>query len=126
MRFTGKTALITGGSRGIGKQVAENFAKEGANIAVIDVNQEDMDEAAKDFTDKGYKLFIKQSNVAEWEEVEEVLEQIVSKFGSIDILVNNAGLKGDNLIFKMTDDNWDDVMNVHLKGSCNAARAVQK
>lgn|SRR5690625_2885894 len=126
MRFTGKTALITGGSRGIGKQVAEHLAKEGANIAVIDVNQEALDEAAKDFTDKGYKFFIKQTNVAEAEEVEEVVKEIVSKFGSVDILVNNAGITRDNLIFKMTDDNWDDVMNVHLKGSFNAARAVQK
>lgn len=126
MKFEGKTALITGGSRGIGKQVAEHFAKEGANIAVIDINQEALDEAAKDFTDKGYKFFIKQANVAEAKEVEEVVKEIVSKFGSVDILVNNAGITRDNLIFKMTDDNWDDVMNVHLKGSFNAARAVQK
>src|SRR5699024_8949438 len=124
--FTGKTALITGGSRGIGKQVAEHFAKEGANIAVIDVNQEALDEAAKDFTDKGYKFVIKQSNVAEAEEVEEVVKEIVCKIVSIGIFFNTAGITRDNIIFKMTDDKWDDVMKVHLNGSFNAARAVQK
>lgn len=126
MKFNGKTALVTGGSRGIGKQVAENFAQQGANIAIIDINQEALDEVTKDFTDKGYNLLTKQANVAEAKEVEDVVEEIVSKFGSIDILVNNAGITRDNLIFKMTDSNWEDVMNVHLKGSFNAVRAVQK
>src|SRR5699024_12810629 len=102
--------LITGGSRGIGKQVAEHFAKEGANIAVIDVNQEALDEAAKDFTDKGYKFFIKQSNVAEAEEVEEVVKEIVSKFGSIDIFVSNAGITSIKFNFKLIDTKRVDIM----------------
>src|SRR5699024_5414653 len=73
-----------------------------------------------------YKFFIKQSNVAEAEEVEEVVKEIVSKFGSVDILVNNADITRDNLIFKITDDNWDEVKNVHQKSSLNAGRTVQK
>lgn len=126
MNFKEKVALVTGGSRGIGKAVAEKLAKQGAKIAIIDINQDALDEVKEDFTNKGYDVFTKQANVVKSNEVEEVVEEIFSEFGTIDILVNNAGIIRDNLLFKMTDDDWQQVMDVHLNGSFNAARAVQK
>lgn len=125
-RFTGKTAFITGGSRGIGKGVAELFAQEGANIAIIDINEEALAETAEEFKEKGYHIFVKKANVVEAGEVETAMEEVVQQFGTLDILVNNAGIIRDNLLFKMTDDDWQLVMDVHLKGSFNASRAAQK
>src|SRR5699024_11159731 len=76
--------------------------------------------------DQGFEIFTKVVNVAESEEVETAVDDIVNTFGSLDILVNNAGVLRDNLVFKMTDDDWQNVMDVHLKGSFNTARAAQK
>src|SRR5699024_36175 len=124
-RFTGKVAFVTGGSRGIGKAVAERFVQEGAKVAIIDINEEATGGREKELQDKGYAVLAKKANVANAEEVEAVMEAVVSKFGSLDILVNNAGVIRDNLLFKMTDSDWEQVMDVHLKGSFNAARAAQ-
>lgn len=126
MRFAGRVALITGGSRGIGKGIALQLAEEGAKVAVIDINEEALTEVKQEFVDKGFEIFTKQTNVVNAEEVEEAVTEIVDTFGTVDILVNNAGILRDNLLFKMTDDDWQQVMDVHLKGSFNAARAVQK
>lgn len=126
MKFKGKVAFITGGSRGIGKAAAERLAEQGAIISIIDINQEALDEVHKDFTDKGFDVFTKQVNVVNAEEVEAAVKEVATKFGTVDILVNNAGILRDNLLFKMTDDDWQQVMDVHLKGSFNVARAVQK
>lgn len=124
--FTGRVALVTGGSRGIGKGVAQRFAEEGAKVAIIDINEEALQEVHTEFTEKGFEIFTKKVDVVQAEEVETVTEEIVNTFGRIDILVNNAGIIRDNLLFKMTDSDWQQVMDVHLKGSFNAARAVQK
>ncbi|MFD1848778.1 3-oxoacyl-ACP reductase FabG [Oceanobacillus bengalensis] len=124
--FVGKVAFITGGSRGIGKGVALRFAEEGAKVAVIDINEEALNEVGKEFAEKGYEIFTKKANVVNAEEVEAAVNEVISTFGTVDILVNNAGIIRDNLLFKMTDSDWQQVMDVHLKGSFNAARAVQK
>ena len=124
--FTGRVALVTGGSRGIGKGVAQRFAEEGAKVAIIDINEEALQEVHTEFTEKGFEIFTKKVDVVQAEEVETVTEEIVNTFGRIDILVNNAGIIRDNLLFKMTDSDWQQVIDVHLKGSFNAARAVQK
>lgn len=126
MRFEGKVAFITGGSRGIGRAIAQNLAEQGAKVSIIDINQEALDKVQQDFIKKGYDIFTKQVNVVNTEEVEAVVKEVASKYGTIDILVNNAGIIRDNLLFRMTDDDWQQVMDVHLKGSFNAARAVQK
>lgn len=125
-RFTEQVALVTGGSQGIGKGVAKKFAEEGAKVAIIDVNEQALKETEKEFQDQGFEIFTKVANVAESEEVETAVDDIVNTFGSLDILVNNAGVLRDNLLFKMTDDDWQNVMDVHLKGSFNTARAAQK
>jgi len=125
-RFTGRTAFVTGGSRGIGKGIVELFAEEGAKVAIIDLNEEALSETAKELREKGYEVYTKVANVVDAEQVEAAAKEINDTFGSIDILVNNAGVIRDNLLFKMTDSDWQMVMDVHLKGSFNAARAVQK
>lgn len=124
--FNNRVALITGGSRGIGKGIALRFAEEGAKVAIVDINEEALKEIQDEFNEKGFEILTKKTNVVEAEEVEGAVQEVVSTFGRIDILVNNAGIIRDNLLFKMTDSDWQQVMDVHLKGSFNAARAVQK
>lgn len=124
-RFNGRTAIITGGSRGIGKSIAEEFAKEGANIAIIDVNEEALNETAEQFKNESYAVYAKVASVTERAEIEGAMAEIHEQFGSIDVLVNNAGVIRDNLLFKMTDDDWEMVMDVHLKGAFYASRAAQ-
>ncbi|GAB3055472.1 3-oxoacyl-ACP reductase FabG [Virgibacillus ainsalahensis] len=125
-RFEGRVALVTGGSRGIGKGVAQQFAEEGATIAILDINEEALAEAEKDFKEQGVTVLTKKANVVEADEMEVAVEEIVKTFGKLDILVNNAGIIRDNMLFKMTDSDWQQVMDVHLKGSFNVARAAQK
>jgi 3-oxoacyl-[acyl-carrier protein] reductase len=125
-RFDGRVAFVTGGSRGIGKGIVELFAQEGAKVAIIDVNEEAISQTTAELKEKGYDIFSKVASVVEADQVEVAVKEVVEKYGSVDILVNNAGVIRDNLLFKMTDSDWQTVMDVHLKGSFNAARAVQK
>jgi len=122
-RFEGKVAFITGGSRGIGKAIVELFASEGAKVAIIDVNKEAISQTAEEF--KQYEIYTKIANVVEVNEVERAMKEVNERFGSIDIVVNNAGVIRDNLLYKMTDSDWQTVMDVHLKGSFNVVRAAQ-
>ena len=125
-RFEGKVAFITGGSRGIGKGIVELFAEEGAKVAIIDVNEEAISQTTAEFKGKGYDIYSKVASVVEADQVEAAFKEVYEKYGSVDILVNNAGVIRDNLFYKMTDSDWQTVMDVHLKGSFNAARAAQK
>ncbi|KOF11056.1 3-oxoacyl-ACP reductase [Planococcus glaciei] len=123
--FEGRTAFVTGGSRGIGKEIAERFASEGANVAIIDVNEEALNETAAEFSGKGYSVYTKNASVTDKEQIEEAMKDVFEQFGSVDILVNNAGVIRDNMLFKMTDEDWLTVMDVHLKGAFYATRAAQ-
>lgn len=125
-RFEGRVAFVTGGSRGIGKGIVQLFAEEGAKVAFIDLNEEALAETTKELREKGYEVYSKVANVTDAEQVDLAFKEVSDTFGSVDILVNNAGVIRDNLIFKMTDSDWQLVMDVHLKGSFNAARAAQK
>ncbi|MEH7073182.1 3-oxoacyl-ACP reductase FabG [Neobacillus drentensis] len=125
-RFTGRVAFVTGGSRGIGKGIVELFAQEGAKVALIDLNEEALSATASELKEKGYHVYARVANVVDPEQVENAMKEVHEAFGSIDILVNNAGVIRDNLLFKMTDSDWQTVMDVHLKGSFIAARAAQK
>lgn len=125
-RFNGRVAYITGGSRGIGKGVAKMFAEQGAKVAIIDIDEEALKETAIEFSESGYEIYSKVVNVVDKTELEDSIEEVVNQFGSLDILVNNAGIIRDNLLFKMTNSDWDQVMDVHLKGAFQATRAAQK
>ncbi|MBT2658191.1 3-oxoacyl-ACP reductase FabG [Bacillus sp. ISL-18] len=125
-RFTGRVAFVTGGSQGIGKGIVELFAKEGAKVALIDLNEEALNATTSELREKGYEVYSKVANVVDANQVEDAFKEVYETFGSVDILVNNAGVIRDNLLFKMSDSDWQTVMDVHLKGSFNAARAAQK
>ena len=122
--LTGKTALITGAARGIGKAIALKFATEGANIAftdlVIDENGQgtEAEIAALGVKAKGYA-----SNAADFAQTEEVVQAVKAEFGSIDILVNNAGITKDGLMLRMSEGQWDAVINVNLKSAFNFVHA---
>jgi len=124
-KFDGRVAFVTGGSRGIGKGITQAFAEEGAKVAIIDINEKALKKTEEEFKDNGYEILSLQADVVKAEEVEVAMNEVVNKFGSLDILVNNAGIIRDNLLFKMTDNDWQQVIDVHLKGSFNASRAAQ-
>lgn len=125
-RFDGRVAIVTGGSRGIGYGIATKLAEEGAKVALFDINEDYLANAAKELRNQGYEVSTFVTNVVDAEQVETSVKAVVDKYGKVDILVNNAGIIRDNLIYKMTDEDWQLVMDVHLKGSFNCARAVQK
>lgn len=122
--LTGKTALITGAARGIGKALAVKFAEEGANIAFTDlVIDESGEETRKEIEAKGVKCLAYASNAANFEETAEVVKKIHEDFGTIDVLVNNAGITKDGLMLRMTEAQWDAVINVNLKSAFNFVHA---
>jgi 3-oxoacyl-[acyl-carrier protein] reductase len=125
--LSGKTALVTGATRGIGKGIALKLAEQGANIAFTFVSSV---EKAKLFEEELTALGIQakgyQSNAAEFAEAEKLIDSIVKEFGSVDVVVNNAGITRDNLMMRMTEQMWDEVMNTNLKSAFAITKAVQR
>jgi 3-oxoacyl-[acyl-carrier protein] reductase len=122
----GKTALITGAARGIGKGIALRFAKEGANLALTDlVLNDDTAALEKELTGFGVKAKIYAADASNFEVSAKTVEEIVKDFGRIDILVNNAGITRDTLLMRMTEEQWDLVLKVNLKSVFNMTKAVQ-
>lgn len=123
----GKTAIITGASRGIGKGIAEVFAKHGANVAFTYSSSAtaaaELEEslAAYGVKAKGY-----QSDAANYEQAQKLADDVVAEFGSIDILINNAGITKDNLLMRITEEDFDKVIEVNLKSVFNMTKAVQR
>ena len=121
-----KVALITGAGRGIGKAIALRFAQEGCNIAFTDIVLNDVVmETEKELQALGVKVKAYASNAANFEETHKVVDEIVKDFGRIDILVNNAGITKDTALKRMTEEQWDAVINVNLKSVFNFTKAVQ-
>lgn len=121
-----KVALITGAGRGIGKAIALRFAQEGCNIAFTDIALNDVVmETEKELAALGVKVKAYASNAANFEETNQVVDEIVKDFGRIDILVNNAGITKDTALKRMTEEQWDAVINVNLKSVFNFTKAVQ-
>lgn len=121
----GKTALITGAARGIGKAIALKFASEGANIAFTDLVIDDNGKATEEeIAAMGVKVKGYASNAADFAQTEEVVAEVMKDFGRIDILVNNAGITKDGLMMRMSEGQWDAVINVNLKSAFNFIHAV--
>jgi 3-oxoacyl-[acyl-carrier protein] reductase len=126
-RFDGRIAVVTGAARGIGFGTATRFAEEGASVAILDLDEASAAEAAAKLPlVDGAKAVGIGCDVSSSESAEAAVERVVSELGGIHILVNNAGITRDNLLFKMTDDDWDLVMGVHLRGAFLMTRAAQK
>ena len=123
----GKVALITGASRGIGRGIALKFAEQGANIAFTYLSSVEKGEAlAKELEAFGIKAKGYQSDAADFKASEELVNSVVADFGTVDVLVNNAGITRDTLLMRMSEQQWDEVMNANLKSVFNLTKAVQK
>ena len=126
MKLAGKVALVTGAAQGIGKAVALLLARNGADIAVSDINLEKAAETAKEIEAMGRKAMAIKVDVANSGDVERMVQTILERFGQIDVLVNNAGIARDKLILRMTEEDWDAVLDINLKGTFNCTKAVVK
>ena len=122
-----KTVFVTGGSRGIGKDVALKFAENGYDVILNYVSDKtDVDGLTKELKDKGAESLILKADVSNAEEVENVVKQAIEKFGKIDVLVNNAGITKDNLLMRMSEEEFDKVLEINLKGTFIVTKAVTK
>ena len=119
-----KTAIVTGGSRGIGHAIVMALVREGANVVVADVNLEAAEQVAGEITNLGGQALAVKANVADPAEAAEMIKAAINKFGKVDILVNNAGITRDTLLMRMKEEDWDAVINVNLKGVFNCTKAV--
>lgn len=127
MQLKGKTALVTGSGRGLGKAIALKLAKMGANIVLNDIPASDaIDATAEEFKAAGYNVVVTKGDVRNPEDVEAMVNAAVEAFGSLDILVNNAGITRDMLMVRMTEKDWDDVLDINLKGAFLCTKAAAK
>jgi 3-oxoacyl-[acyl-carrier protein] reductase len=126
-KLDGKSALVTGASRGIGAEIAKQLAKEGARVAVnYSGSQSKAEEVVNEIISAGGQAFAIQASVSDAENVTEMVKQTIEQFGSVDILVNNAGITRDNLLMRMKESEWDDVINTNLKGVFLCTKAVTR
>ncbi len=127
MKLKGKTVIVTGASRGIGKGIAQTLAKEGANIAFTYVSSVEKANAFEaELNASGIKAKGYQSNAADFSEAEKLVDEIVKEFGSLDVLVNNAGITKDTLLMRMSEQQWDDVLDTNLKSAFAMTKAAMK
>jgi 3-oxoacyl-[acyl-carrier protein] reductase len=122
----GKVAIVTGGAQGIGAAIALGLAKEGATVAVLDVNLERASATAKEFEASGLKAKPYQVDVSSFDNVNTVFGEIIKELDRVDILVNNAGVTRDGLLIRMSEQDWDTVIAINLKGVFNCTKAVAR
>jgi Dehydrogenases with different specificities (related to short-chain alcohol dehydrogenases) len=125
-KLDGKVAVITGSGRGVGKAIASLFAQEGASVVINDIDPVPAGEAVKEIEAKGGKATACVADITKPDQAQNLMDTAAEKFGKLDILVNNAGITRDALIHKMTDAQWDMIINIMLKGSFNCVRAASK
>lgn len=121
-----KVAIITGGARGIGKEIALTFAREGADICICDVSEDALAETTRELESTGRQAVGFKADVTNFSQVQDMVQKVLDKFSKIDILINNAGITRDNLLLRMKEDEWDAVLGVNLKGTFNCTKAVSK
>src|SRR5258708_17309709 len=123
----GKTALITGASKGIGRSIAIKFAEQGANVAFTYLSSVEQGQALEnELSSKGVKAKGYRSDASDFAQADKLISDVVAEFGSLDILINNEGITMDNLLLRMTEEAWDRIMNVNLKSCFNTVKAVAK
>ena len=127
MKLENKVSMITGAGRGIGKEIAILFAQEGSDLAICDVDERLLAQAKEEIeSSTGRKVLTGKVDVTKPEEVDSFVKKILDNFSSLDILVNNAGITRDNLLMRMSEAEWDAVLNVNLKGAFNCIKAVTR
>jgi len=124
MRLSGKTAIVTGARRGIGRAIALALAREGANVVVSDISEEDCQKVVDEIKKLGRKGLALKCDVSSSDDVEDMVKRTVAEFGRVDILVNNAGILDYKPFLELTDEDWDKTLNVNLKGQFFCARAA--
>jgi len=127
MKLKGKTAIVTGSGRGLGKAIALKLAQMGANIVLNDIAASDaVDATAEEFKAEGYNVVVTKGDVRNFEDVKAMVKTAVDTFGSVDILVNNAGITKDKPMAMMAEEDWDDVLDINLKGAFFCTKAASK
>ena len=122
-----KVVFVTGGSRGIGKAIALKYAQNGYNVVINYVSDKtNVEELQKEFTKLNVECLIEKADVSKWEEVEKIVKKAIEKFESIDVLVNNAGITKDNLLMRMSEEEFTKVIDVNLKGTYIVTKIVSK
>jgi 3-oxoacyl-[acyl-carrier protein] reductase len=121
-----KTAVVTGSTRGIGLAIAEKLAADGFNIVVSARNAESVEKVVSGFKENGIEAFGVAGDVGIYKDAEKLIKSAIEKFGGVDVLVNNAGITRDNLLMRMSDEEWEEVMRVNLKGTFNCSKAVAR
>ncbi|WP_027339818.1 3-oxoacyl-ACP reductase FabG [Halonatronum saccharophilum] len=126
MRLEGKVAIITGSAQGIGEEAAKIFAREGAKVVVADYSAEGGEKTVEDIKNAGGEAMFYKIDVSDYSACEEMIDRTVEEYGKLDILVNNAGITADGFLVKMSEEAWDKVIDVNLKGVFNCAKHAAK
>jgi len=125
MHFVGKSVVVTGGGRGIGRAIALAFGREGANVAIAVARDLAAAEAvAHEIEALGRKAIARRADVSQWEAAQQLIQEAIAAFGQVDILVNNAGVTRDDLLLRLDEEKWDSVLDVNLKGTYHCTRAA--
>jgi len=125
-KFKDKVAVVTGAAGGIGAAIIRDFSSKGAKVAIFDINEVGINSLAHEVIENGGEAIAVRCDVSDATDVKVAFDKVIAAFGKVDILINNAGIIRDNLIFKMTENEWDSVIDIHLKGSFLCAKEAQK